>query len=100
MSNTVSGSPETIWLVYGDIEHDCKHMDCPDVTWCKDAQFDSDVMYVRADLTEIEQLKAENKRLLAERQELIDAVAAIQQQQKEKNWPVTGGLVAALEEKL
>ncbi len=46
-----------------------------------------------------DELLAENERLRAERQELIDSVAAIRQQQKEKEWPVTGGLVTALEQK-
>jgi len=59
MSYTVSGSPETIWLVYGDLEHDDKHGNFPDVTWCEDAQFDSDVEYVRVDLArqEIDRLR-------------------------------------------
>lgn len=61
----VTGAPAVIWLVYGELDHDDKHSNFPEVTWCEDAQFDSDVMYVRADLTEIEQLKADNKRLRA-----------------------------------
>ena len=61
----VTGSPSVICLVYGDIDRDDKHSNFQEVTWCEDSQYDSDVMYVRADLTEIEQLKAENKRLRA-----------------------------------
>ena len=61
----VTGAPAAIWLVYGDLDHDDKHSNFPEVTWCEDAQLDSDVMYVRADLTGIEQLKAENERLRA-----------------------------------
>lgn len=48
----VTGSPERIWLVYGDIERDCTHAECEgadSVSWCEDKQFDSDVEYVRAD---------------------------------------------------
>lgn len=48
----VTGSPERIWLVYGDIERDCTHFECcrdGEVTWCEDGQFSSDVQYVRAD---------------------------------------------------
>ena len=49
----VTGSPETIWLVYGELEHDDTHANCADsgeVTWCEDAQFPADVRYLRADL--------------------------------------------------
>ena len=54
MSGRVTGSPATIWLVYGDLDDDATHADCyqfGDVTWCQDAQFDSDVCYVRADIS-------------------------------------------------
>ena len=49
----VTGSPEAIWLVYGDLEHDDTHRECcatGDVTWCEDAQFPADVRYTRTDL--------------------------------------------------
>lgn len=49
----VTGAPETIWLVYGELEHDDTHANCADsgeVTWCEDAQFPADVRYLRADL--------------------------------------------------
>jgi hypothetical protein len=49
----VTGAPETIWLVYGDLEHDDTHANCAysgDVWWCEDAQFPADVRYLRADL--------------------------------------------------
>lgn len=61
----ISGAPETIWLVYGELEHDDTHAECRrsgEVTWCEDKQFDSDVRYVRADsplLAEIDRLKAQ-----------------------------------------
>lgn len=54
---TVNGSPEEIWLVYGDIYEDADHEECDDVSWCSDQQFDSDVKYIRADI--IEQQAAE-----------------------------------------
>jgi hypothetical protein len=49
----VTGSPEAIWLVYGDLEEDATHAECADsgeVTWCEDAQFPADVRYTRTDL--------------------------------------------------
>lgn len=49
----VTGSPETVWLVYGDLERDVTHRECcesGEVTWCEDAQFPADVRYLRADL--------------------------------------------------
>lgn len=49
----VTGAPETVWLVYGDLEHDDTHANCcaiGEVTWCEDAQFPADVRYLRADL--------------------------------------------------
>ena len=49
----VSDAPETVWLVYGDLEHDDTHANCcasGEVTWCEDAQFSADVRYLRADL--------------------------------------------------
>ena len=49
----VTGAPEAIWLVYGDLEHDDTHANCcasGEVTWCEDAQFAADVRYTRTDL--------------------------------------------------
>ena len=51
----VTNAPENIWLVYGDLEHDDTHQTCyrgGDVGWCDEAQFASDVMYVRADVAD------------------------------------------------
>lgn len=48
----VTGSPEAIWLVYGELEHDDTHANCcteSEVTWCEDAQFAADVRYTRTD---------------------------------------------------
>ena len=52
MSDTpkVSGSPDAIWLVYGDIEQDCAHNECDEVSWCGESQYPSDVRYVRSDI--------------------------------------------------
>lgn len=49
----VTGAPETIWLVYGELDCDDTHANCcasGEVTWCEDAQFVTDVRYLRADL--------------------------------------------------
>ena len=49
----VTGAPEAIWLVYGELEHDDTHRNCcrdGAVTWCEDAQFTADVRYTRTDL--------------------------------------------------
>lgn len=49
----VTGSPDRIWLVYGELERDDTHAAiCRDgeVTWCADKQYSSDVEYVRADI--------------------------------------------------
>lgn len=41
--------PESIWLVYGDIDESVHHRDCHGAAlWCEDQQFDSDVPYIRA----------------------------------------------------
>jgi hypothetical protein len=58
----VTGSPESIWLVYGDIDGDADHAECDEVMWCEDSQYASDVKYVRADqfdaqAAEIDRLK-------------------------------------------
>jgi len=64
----VTGSPDRIWLVYGELEYNDTHAAlCRDgeVTWCEDKQYPSDVEYVRADIAAdaLEELTAENKRL-------------------------------------
>jgi hypothetical protein len=49
----VTGAPNYIWLVYGELEYDDTHENCyrdGEVTWCQDQQYSSDVRYVRADL--------------------------------------------------
>ena len=49
----VTGSPDRIWLVYGELEYNDTHAAlCRDgeVTWCEDKQYPSDVEYVRADI--------------------------------------------------
>lgn len=49
----VTDAPQTVWLVYGDLERDATHRECcesGEVTWCEDAQFAADVRYLRADL--------------------------------------------------
>lgn len=51
----ITGSPETIWLNYGDLERDDTHENCSrngEVTWCEEAVFVSDVKYVKADRIE------------------------------------------------
>jgi hypothetical protein len=50
----VTGSPDTIWLCYGDIDSDATHSECAEVMWCDDKQGPSDVCYVRADLFDAE----------------------------------------------
>lgn len=73
----IHNAPDTIWLVYGDIEQDCNHGDCDEVTWCTAPQYEADIEYIRASevagdkaelaalRVEIERLQAENKRLRA-----------------------------------
>lgn len=71
----VSGAPETIWLCYGDLEHDDTHDECVvngEVTWCDQSQGGADVRYVRADVFERERAsrqasQIENEALKAER---------------------------------
>lgn len=49
----VTGAPDTIYLVYGDLEESTTHAEEKvhgEVVWCGDKQFSSDVRYVRADL--------------------------------------------------
>ncbi len=48
----VTGCPDAIWLVYGDLDRDDTHANCcasGEVTWCEDQQFMADVHYVRGD---------------------------------------------------
>lgn len=73
----VTGSPERIWLQYGDIEDDCTHDECDrdgDISWCDHAVFDSDVGYVRADALEAQarEIEALRRQIDSER---ADAVA-------------------------
>lgn len=74
----VKGSPETIWLNYGDIEIDCDHSELDEVTWCADEIGPSDVRYVRGDRldaanAELAALRADRDRLRAERDRLLKA---------------------------
>lgn len=76
----VTGAPEAIWLVYGELERDDTHANCADsgeVTWCEDAQFPADVRYMRADL--VADLVAERVRaaVAAEREPADKRVASI-----------------------
>ena len=90
----VTGSPEQIWLIYGDIDRDCTHAECSqhgDVTWCEDSVFSSDVKYVRADTLEaqsatiaeqareIEALRADAERYRWLRDEDDDPVCSLRQ---------------------
>lgn len=48
----VTGSPDEIWLVYGELEQDDTHDELSrsgDVAWSPNQEFPSDVRYVRAD---------------------------------------------------
>jgi hypothetical protein len=66
---SVTGAPNEIWLVYGDLEESTTHAEEErhgEVHWCGDKQFSSDVRYVLADefdklreaLVEISELKS------------------------------------------
>lgn len=49
----VTGSPDEIWLVYGELEQDDTHDELSrsgEVAWSPNQEFPSDVRYVRADL--------------------------------------------------
>lgn len=49
----VTGSPDAIWLVYGDLDESTTHAEEErhgEVYWCGDKQFQSDVLYVRAEI--------------------------------------------------
>lgn len=46
----VTGSPDSIWLVYGDLDEDAKHDEFDEVTWCGSRVGNADVRYVCADL--------------------------------------------------
>jgi hypothetical protein len=52
-ASRVLDPPNELYLVYGDIDEDCKHDDCDEVLWSPDMVFPADVRYVRADLAEI-----------------------------------------------
>lgn len=57
----VIGSPEEIYLIYGDIYESVNHDDCDDVSWCLDQQFYTDVRYVRSDIAELKLHDIENR---------------------------------------
>ena len=76
----IHNAPDTIWLVYGDIEQDCNHGDCDEVTWCTAPQYEADIEYIRAsevagDKAELAALRVEVERLQARVAELEEAVA-------------------------
>lgn len=48
----VTDSPERIYLQYGDIDIDCTHDECEEVSWCNEPVYDSDIAYVRADIAD------------------------------------------------
>ena len=61
----ITDAPKAIWLNYGDLECDDTHWNCcrgGEVTWCEDKQFDSDVCYVREDVSELAGLRADAER--------------------------------------
>ena len=71
----ITGAPDAIWLVYGELEHDDTHLAfCRDgeVTWCEDSQYPSDVRYVRADLYEAQAAEIERLRKDAERLDWLE----------------------------
>lgn len=47
MKPRVLNPPDRIYLNYGDLDEDCKHEDCAEVTWCADKIGNSDVEYRR-----------------------------------------------------
>lgn len=60
----VTGAPDAIWLVYGDLELDATHAECyksGEVTWGEDPQFPADVRYVRADAATVQVSKARDQ---------------------------------------
>ncbi len=80
----VTGSPEAIWLVYGELEHDDTHANCcrdGEVTWCEDAQFPSDVRYTRTDIV-AERVRAA---VAAERERIERDVADLHMTQATNN---------------
>ena len=58
----VTGSPKSIWLVYGDIDADAVHSECQEVMWCEDGQYSADVKYVRANLFDAQAVEIERLR--------------------------------------
>jgi len=73
MDPKLLGAPKSIYLNYGQIERDCLHDDCDEVTWCASPQDQADVKYVRSDLLEKEQ--AENYRLRIALHEIAEEFA-------------------------
>ena len=76
----VTGAPETIWLVYGELEHDDTHANCcasGEVTWCEDAQFSADVRYLRADSLYAEAREIAAQAVAAERERWATAARLV-----------------------
>lgn len=88
----VTGAPEAIWLVYGELEHDDTHANCADsgdVTWCEDAQFPADVRYLRADLLYQQAREIATQEVAAERERWTKAIGA-QMPADFKDWHENG----------
>lgn len=57
--------PNKIYLVYGDLDEQCLHHECEDVSWCTTSQFPSDVRYIRSDAIDAEALAWAYQKLCA-----------------------------------
>lgn len=55
----VTGSPESIWLIYGEIDTDTAHDECHEIGWCDEPLDSADVRYVRGDVADRQAAEAE-----------------------------------------
>lgn len=84
----VTGSPENIWLIYGEIDTDTAHDECHEISWCDEPQDAADVRYVRGDVADRQAAEAEALR--RERDELREQAAFAKQ-----NLAVIGGMLGS-----
>jgi len=82
----VSGAPERIFLVVGELDEPIQFRELADVTWCKDRQFDADIEYVRAQPVQDEQPASVPTVDLGDSGRIINATLTGGVQVKAKRW--------------
>ena len=75
----VTGCPESIWLIYGEVDTDTAHDECHEIGWCDEPLWPADVRYVRGDVAD--RHAADAAALRRERDALAARLAEIEAQE-------------------